>query len=45
MIESPRDFAARIYGMMASANGGSGSGASSSGGSSSAAQAVDPEVL
>ena len=42
MIESPRDFAARIYGMMASANGGSSSSAS---GSASAAQPVDPEVL
>lgn len=34
MIESPKDFAARIYGMMEAANG-----------SSSSSQVVEPEVL
>lgn len=40
MIESPKDFAARIYGMMAGSSGGAGA----SSGSGSAA-AVEPEVL
>ncbi|KAI7836999.1 hypothetical protein COHA_009181 [Chlorella ohadii] len=48
MIESPRDFAARIYSMMegaSSAGSSSGSGSSSSSASSGAAPTVDPEVL
>ncbi len=48
MIESPRDFAARIYSMMegaSSAGSSSGSGSSSSSGSSGTAPTVDPEVL
>lgn len=53
MIESPKDFAARIYGLMATANGGSGSAGnggsgsagSASGSSGGAAQEVDAEVV
>lgn len=55
LIESPRDFAARIYSIMgagAASSSGSGAAASSGGGASSggassgaAAAAVDPEVL
>lgn len=51
MIESPKDFAARIYGMMEAGAAGSGSGAAAASGtapgapSGAAAPAVDPEVL
>jgi hypothetical protein len=41
MIESPKDFAARIYGMMAAGS----SGSSSSGSSSGSSAPVDPEVV
>lgn len=44
MIESPKDFAARIYGLMAAASGG-GAPAASSDASSAAAATVEPEVL
>lgn len=47
LIESPKDFAARIYSMMGGAAGGasSGSGGSASSSGGAAAAAVDPEVL
>lgn len=44
MIESPRDFAARIYSLMEGSSGASASSGSGSG-SSGAAPTVDPEVL
>lgn len=43
MIESPRDFATRIYSLMEGTSGGNGSSSGSSG--SGAAPTVDPEVL
>lgn len=46
MIESPRDFAARIYSLMEGSSGDSASsGSGRSSGSSGAAPTVDPEVL
>lgn len=46
MIESPKDFAARIYGMIEAAGGASGSAPTAGGSSSSgAAQEVDAEVV
>jgi hypothetical protein len=50
MIESPKDFAARIYALMeqqggASSGSSAGSSSSSSGGDSDKAEAVDAEVV
>lgn len=45
MIESPKDFAARIYGMMEAANGTASTTAGSAAGTASSSTPVDPEVM